>query len=85
MQTLRWLDWNCRKQSQADTTHARRQAANRVLDRPDRVLGALVDWRAVAIRALANDVNGIAPEDAARLHLFEARANRLSQPRPEFL
>ena len=37
------------------------------LDRPDRVLGALVDWRAVAIRPLANDVNGVAPEDAARM------------------
>jgi LmbE family N-acetylglucosaminyl deacetylase len=51
------------------------------LDRPDRVLAALVDWRAVAIRAFMNEADGAngaatALEDVPRFYLFAARTDR---------
>ena len=55
------------------------------LDRPDRVLAALVDWQAVAIRAYMNDADGgngaaaaseAITQEAPRLQLFAARADQ---------
>lgn len=54
------------------------------LDRPDRVLAALVDWRAMSGRSFLNEIDGLAvqtvPEstvdDPDRFRLFESRANK---------
>lgn len=52
------------------------------LDRPDKVLAALVDWRAATQRSVSFNIDGVngAPQtmtsEAPRLALFEARANR---------
>ena len=53
------------------------------LDRPDRVLAALVDWRAVARRSFSHTIDGVSGPQTAfeqaigdpRYNLFEARAN----------
>ncbi|HEV7475757.1 MAG TPA: PIG-L family deacetylase [Pyrinomonadaceae bacterium] len=55
------------------------------LDRPDRVLAALVDWRAASGRNFVNEIDGVAgrpsqlelaAEDAPRFLMFQSRANR---------
>ncbi|HWN08163.1 MAG TPA: PIG-L family deacetylase [Pyrinomonadaceae bacterium] len=54
------------------------------LDHPDRILAALVDWRAMSGRTFTQTLDGLADgsgleatvEDAARLHLFSVRADR---------
>src|SRR6185295_6154571 len=55
------------------------------LDRPDRVLAALVDWQAVAVRAFMNEGDGgngaasaseAITREAPRLQLFADRTNR---------
>jgi LmbE family N-acetylglucosaminyl deacetylase len=52
------------------------------LDRPDRVLAALIDWRATASRASMNDNGGaetfteLAAKDAVRINLFQDRLDR---------
>lgn len=54
------------------------------LDHPDRILAALVDWRAMSGRSFTQTLDGLADgsglestvEDSARLHLFRVRADK---------